>query len=112
MLREMWATTFHCIAALCGSDFPAAAQAAMVRPEQSYPPLPAAAYTYGVPMAPYAKRTAAPAAPLTLGTGPAGLADDDDEEPDEVAVVVRDARCCSSVSRARSLSIFAFWSAR
>src|SRR4051812_11722032 len=106
----MCATAFHCIAALCGSDFPAADQAAMVRPEQSYPPLPAAAYTYGVPRAPYAKRTATPAAPLTLGTGPDGFDDEDDEddEPDEDDVVARDARRCRSVSRARSLSIFAF----
>src|SRR5690242_18855444 len=103
----MWATALNCIAALCGSDFPAAAQAAMVRPEQSYPPLPAAAYTYGVPRAPYAKRTATPAAPLTLGTGPDGF-DGEDDEPEEVVGVALEARRCRSVSRARSFSIFAF----
>src|SRR2546429_8145568 len=35
--RPMCATSFHCIAALCDSDFPAAPQAAFVSPEQPNP---------------------------------------------------------------------------
>jgi hypothetical protein len=68
--RLMRATTFHCIAALCGSDLPAARQEASVRPEQSYPPGPSPAQTYGLPTALYAYRTATPALPDTDGIFP------------------------------------------
>src|SRR4051794_26466058 len=63
----MWGSWLSCIAAWCGSESPAARHAAMVNPEQSYPPGPSAAHTYGVPSAPYAYRTATPALPDTAG---------------------------------------------
>src|SRR5206468_3621666 len=65
--RPMCGSWLYCIAALCGSEYPAARHAANVNPEQSYPPGPSAAHTYGVPSAPYAYRTATPALPDTAG---------------------------------------------